>query len=39
MLTIDNFLSLENGDITKKQFLKLIKSTSSSNKLEKILYN
>ena len=39
MLTIDNFKSLENGDITKKQFLKLIKSTSSSAKLEKILYD
>lgn len=39
MLTIDNFLSLENGDITKKQFLKLIKSSSSSDKLEKILYD
>ena len=39
MLTIENFKSLENGDITKKQFLELIKSTSSSPKLEKILYN
>jgi polyphosphate kinase 2 len=39
MLTIENFKSLENGDITKKQFLELIKSTSSSTKLEKILYN
>ena len=39
MLTIENFKSLENGDITKKEFLKLIKSTSSSTKLEKILYN
>ena len=39
MLTIENFKSLENGDITKKQFLELIKSTSSSAKLEKILYN
>ena len=39
MLTIENFKSLENGDITKKQFLELIKSTSSSSKLEKILYN
>ena len=39
MLTIENFKSLENGDITKKQFLKLIKSNSSSDKLEEILYN
>ena len=39
MLTTENFKSLENGDITKKQFLELIKSTSSSTKLEKILYN
>jgi polyphosphate kinase 2 len=39
MLTIEDFKSLENGDITKKQFLELIKSTSSSTKLEKILYN
>ncbi|MDA9803244.1 polyphosphate kinase 2 [Flavobacteriaceae bacterium] len=39
MLTIENFKSLENGDITKKKFLELIKSTSSSTKLEKILYN
>ena len=39
MLTIENFKSLENGDITKKQFLELIKSSSSSPKLEKILYN
>ena len=39
MLTTENFKSLENGDITKKQFLELIKSTSSSSKLEKILYN
>ena len=39
MLTIENFKSLENGDITKKQFLELIKSNSSSTKLEKILYN
>ncbi len=39
MLTIENFKSLENGDITKKQFLELIKSTSSSTKFEKILYN
>jgi len=39
MLTIENFKSLENGDITKKQFLELIKSNSSSDKLEEILYN
>ena len=39
MLTIENFKSLENGDITKKKFLELIKSNSSSTKLEKILYN
>ena len=39
MLTIENFKSLENGDITKKQFLELIKSTSSSTKFEKILSN
>ena len=39
MLTIENFKSLENGDITKKQFLELIKSNSSLDKLEEILYN
>ena len=39
MLTIENFKSLENGDITKKQFLELIKSTTSSTKFEKILSN
>ena len=39
MLTTENFKSLENGDITKKQFLELIKSNSSSDKLEEILYN
>ena len=39
MLTIENFKSLENGDITKKKFLELIKSTTSSTKFEKILSN
>jgi len=39
MLTTENFKSLENGDITKKQFLELIKSTTSSTKFEKILSN
>ena len=36
MLTLDSFKSLENGEINKKEFLKLIKSNSSPAKLEEV---
>ena len=39
MLTLDSFKSLENGEINKKEFLKLIKSNSSPAKLEEVLYD
>ena len=39
MLTIDSFKSLENGEINKQEFLKLIKSDISPAKLEEILYD
>ena len=39
MLTIDNFKSLENGEINKQEFLKLVKSDISPVKLEEILYD
>ena len=39
MLTLDSFKSLENGEINKKEFLKLIKSNSSPTKLEEVLYD
>ena len=37
MLTLDSFKSLENGEINKKEFLKLVKSDISPVKLEEIL--
>ena len=37
MLTIDSFKSLENGEINKQEFLKLVKSDISPVKLEEIL--
>ena len=37
MLTIDSFKSLENGEINKQEFLKLVKSNISPVKLEEIL--
>jgi polyphosphate kinase 2 len=39
MLTIDSFKSLENGEINKQEFLKLVKSDISPVKLEEILYD
>jgi len=39
MLTLDSFKSLENGEINKQEFLKLIKSDISPAKLEEILYD
>ena len=39
MLTLESFKSLENGEINKKEFLKLIKSNSSPAKLEEVLYD
>lgn len=39
MLTIDNFKSLENGEINKQEFLDLIKSNISPSKLEEVLYD
>ena len=39
MLTIDNFKSLENGEINKQEFLKLVKLDISPVKLEEILYD
>lgn len=39
MLTLDSFKSLENGEINKKEFLKLIKSNISPAKLEEVLYD
>lgn len=37
MLTLDSFKSLENGEISKEEFLKLVKSDISPVKLEEIL--
>jgi len=37
MLTLDSFKSLENGEINKEEFLKLVKSDISPVKLEEIL--
>ena len=37
MLTLDSFKSLENGEINKQEFLKLVKSNISPVKLEEIL--
>ncbi|MDB4127344.1 polyphosphate kinase 2 [Flavobacteriaceae bacterium] len=37
MLTLDSFKSLENGEINKEEFLKLVKSDISTVKLEEIL--
>ena len=39
MLTLESFKSLENGEINKQEFLKLIKSDISPAKLEEILYD
>ena len=39
MLTLDSFKSLENGEINKQEFLKLVKSDISPVKLEEILYD
>ena len=39
MLTLESFKSLENGEINKQEFLKLIKSDISPVKLEEILYD
>ena len=39
MLTLDSFKSLENGEINKKEFLKLIKSNISPAKLGEVLYD
>jgi polyphosphate kinase 2 len=39
MLTLDSFKSLENGEINKQEFLNLIKSDISPEKLEAVLYD
>ena len=39
MLTLESFKSLENGEINKQEFLKLVKSDISPAKLEEILYD
>ena len=39
MLTLESFKSLENGEINKQEFLKLVKSDISPVKLEEILYD
>ena len=39
MLTLEIFKSLENGEINKQEFLKLVKSDISPVKLEEILYD
>tara|TARA_B100000809_G_scaffold266599_1_gene330148 strand:+ start:3618 stop:4490 length:873 start_codon:yes stop_codon:yes gene_type:complete len=39
MLTLDSFKSLENGEINKQEFLNLIKSDISPEKLEEVLYD
>ena len=39
MLTLDSFKSLENGEINKQEFLNLIKSNISPEKLEEVLYD
>ena len=39
MLTIDDFKSLENGEKTKQEFLDLIKSNISSEKMDEVLYD
>ena len=39
MLTLESFKYLENGEINKQEFLKLIKSDISPVKLEEILYD
>ncbi len=39
MLTLEDFQSFESGKINKKEFLKILKSKLSKNKLKKILYN
>ena len=39
MLTIDDFKSLENGEKTKQEFLELIKSNISPEKMDEVLYD
>ncbi len=39
MLTIDDFKSLENGEKTKQEFLELIKSNISSEKMGEVFYD
>jgi len=39
MLALQDFLSLENGEITKKEFFEILKSKIDKEKLNTILYN
>ena len=39
MLALQDFLALENGEITKKEFLEILKSKISEEKLKRVLYN